>query len=89
MTTWKCDQPGCDKELTEDDTKYFTADGCWCEKCWLKEDEKYIEYPDYLDDIRDPARAARGLFYGVLLGVPFWLAACGIVALVKACTGGG
>ena len=43
MTTWKCDQPDCDKDLSEDDTKYFTDDGCWCEECWLKEDEKYME----------------------------------------------
>ena len=49
----------------------------------------YARDPDYLDDIRDPARAARGLFYGMLLSVPFWLLIIVVVALVKSCTGGG
>ena len=48
-----------------------------------------IEYLDYLDDIRDPARAARGLFYGMLLSIPFWFSLCGLVWLANTLIGGG
>ena len=48
-----------------------------------------IEYLDYLDDIRDPARAARGLFYGMLLSIPFWFSLCGLVWLANKYIGGG
>ncbi len=55
------------------------------------QERREIELADheYLDDIRDPARTAKGMLRGCLLGIPFWLLIIGIVALVKACTGGG
>ena len=45
--------------------------------------------PDYLDDIRDPARAAKGLLRGFLLGIPFWVLLCGLIALANKYIGGG
>jgi len=45
--------------------------------------------PDYIDDLRDPLRAAKGLLRGFLLGIPFWGLVCGLLALVNKYIGGG
>ena len=45
--------------------------------------------PEYLDDVRDPLRTSKGLLLGFVLGIPFWGALCGLVALVNKYIGGG
>ena len=45
--------------------------------------------PDYIDDMLDPLRAAKGLLRGFLLGLPFWGLVCGLLALVNKYIGGG
>ena len=45
--------------------------------------------PDYLDDIRDPARAARGIFNGIIISALFWGVLIGIVWLANTLIGGG
>ena len=44
---------------------------------------------EYLDDIRDPLRTSKGLLLGFVLGIPFWGALCGLVALANKYIGGG
>ena len=50
---------------------------------------EYFDDPDYIDDIRDPLRAAKDLLCGFLLGIPFWGLVCGLLALVNKYIGGG
>jgi len=54
-------------------------------------DDKEIHLPDWdmIDDWLHPDRAAIGVVRGIVLGVLFWLAACGIVALANKFIGGG
>ena len=39
--------------------------------------------PDYIEDLKDPARAVRGIFYGILISVLFWSLLVGIVWLAN------
>ena len=39
--------------------------------------------PDYIEDLKDPARAVRGIFYGILISILFWSLLVGIVWLAN------
>ena len=43
----------------------------------------YARDPDYIEDLKDPARAVRGIFYGILISVLFWSLLVGIVWLAN------
>ena len=45
--------------------------------------------PEYIDDIRDPLRAAKGILTMTVIAVVFWSSLCGIVWLANTCIGGG
>ena len=45
--------------------------------------------PDYLDDLRDPTRAARGIFYMIIISIIFWGNLCLLVWAANTLIGGG
>lgn len=45
--------------------------------------------PEYLEDLRDPMRAAKGLFAMIFLAILFWGGLILIVACANACIGDG
>ena len=49
----------------------------------------YARDPDYLYDIRDPLRAAKGILTMTVIAVVFWSSLCGIVWMANHYIGGG
>ncbi len=65
---------------------------------WEHVDIKQVEYmekqfakldQEYIDEIRDPMRSARGVFAMMFLAVIFWGGLCFLVAAVNTYIGGG
>ena len=51
--------------------------------------ENQLADPDYYADMRDPARAARGIFWGIVLSIPFWGIIIALVWMANVLIGGG
>jgi len=45
--------------------------------------------PDYIDDMLDPLRAAKGIVYATIIAAVFWGTLIGIVVLANRFIGGG
>lgn len=52
-------------------------------------DPPYCRDPDYIDDLRDPLRAATGILRMTVIAILFWATLIGIVLAANHYIGGG